>query len=201
MIIIGGRYTNVASTTLVSKLTLLTQDRPNPYKLRWLNKDSEVKVDKQCLVSFSISKVYKDEVMCDVVPMDAYPLLLGRPWKFDRNTMHQRKDNTYSFKHNGKKVTMTQLPPNQINYGSPNMPEKVNGVLFLSEAAIIREITQDEPIIILLSKEIKEGESTAVPAEVKPLIQKYKDVFPRELPHGLPPLRGIEHHIDVVSGS
>ncbi|XP_047259435.1 uncharacterized protein LOC124891964, partial [Capsicum annuum] len=29
----------------------------------------------------------------------------------------------------------------------------------------------------------------------------YKDVFPKELPQGLPPLRGIEHQIDFVPGS
>ncbi|XP_074315361.1 uncharacterized protein LOC141651556 [Silene latifolia] len=184
MIIDGGSCTNVAFTTLVSNLSFPTQDHLNPYKLRWLNKGSEVRVDKKCIVSFSIGKVYKDEVICDVVPMDACHLLLGRPWEFDRNTTHQGMDNTYSFKHNGMKVTLTPLPPNQRNYGSPNMPEELNGVLFLSESAM----------------EVQKEESNEVPAEVKPLIQKYKDVFPAELPSGLPPLRGIEYHIDLVPG-
>ena len=40
-------------------------------------------MNKQVLVSFSIGK-YEDEVLCDVVPMQAGHLLLGRPWKFDR---------------------------------------------------------------------------------------------------------------------
>jgi hypothetical protein len=31
------------------------------------------------LVSFSIGR-YKDEVVCDVVPMHAGHILLGRPW-------------------------------------------------------------------------------------------------------------------------
>ncbi|PKI60107.1 hypothetical protein CRG98_019515, partial [Punica granatum] len=30
--------------------------------------------------------------------------------------------------------------------------------------------------------------------------QEYEDVFPEETPHGLPPIRGIEHQIDFVPG-
>ncbi|XP_074277660.1 uncharacterized protein LOC141601289 [Silene latifolia] len=132
--------------------------------------------------------------------MDAYHFLLRWPWEYDRNTTHHGKDNIYSFRHEGKKVTLTPLPPNQRNYRSPSMPEEVNGVLFLSEAAMIREIKQEQPIWVLLSKEISKEESPEMPAEVKPLIQRYKEVFPRELPSGLPLLRGIEHHIDLVPG-
>ncbi|XP_074288671.1 uncharacterized protein LOC141613825 [Silene latifolia] len=186
---------------MVSKLSLPTQEHPNPYKLRWLSKGSEVRVDKQCIVPFSIGKVYKDEVLCDVVPMDACHLLLGRPWEFDRNTTHQGKENVYVFKHNGKRVTLTPLPPNQRGYGSPNMPEEVNGVLFLSEAAMVKELRQEQPVLFLLSRENNTEWNKDVPAEVQPLIKKYKEVFPTELPSGLPPLRGIEHHIDLVPGS
>ena len=33
---------------------------------------------------------------------------------------------------------------------------------------------------------------------VDSLLQKFKDVFSNEIPIGLPPLRGIEHHIDLL---
>ncbi|XP_074288819.1 uncharacterized protein LOC141613974 [Silene latifolia] len=180
LIIDGGSCTNVASTIMVSKLSLPTQEHPSPYKLR---------------------KVYKDEVLCDVVPMVAYHLLLGRPWEFDRNTTHQVKENVYSFKHNGKKVTLTPLPPNQRGYRSPKMPEEVNGVLFLSKAAMIKELRQEQLVLFLISRGINIEKSIIVPAEVEPLIQKYKEVFPAKLPSGLPPLRGIEHHTDLLPGS
>jgi len=52
-------------------------------------KDSgEVKVTKQIVVPFSIGK-YVDEVLCNVVPMQASHILLGRPpWQYDRKTIH-----------------------------------------------------------------------------------------------------------------
>jgi hypothetical protein len=37
-----------------------------------------MKVNKQVLVAFSIGKYY-DEVLCDIVPIQASHLLLGRP--------------------------------------------------------------------------------------------------------------------------
>jgi hypothetical protein len=74
----GGSCTNVASTTFVEKLNLPTLKHSRPYKLQWLNDCREVRVDKQVLVTFSIGK-YLDEVLCDVVPMHAGHILLGRP--------------------------------------------------------------------------------------------------------------------------
>uniref|UniRef100_A0A2N9H094 CCHC-type domain-containing protein n=1 Tax=Fagus sylvatica TaxID=28930 RepID=A0A2N9H094_FAGSY len=44
-------------------------------------------VDRQVLVTFSIGK-YLDEVLCDVVPMHAGHILLGRPWQYDRRVTH-----------------------------------------------------------------------------------------------------------------
>jgi hypothetical protein len=33
------------------------------------------------------------------------------------------------------------------------------------------------------------------------ILQEYVDVFPSEVPAGLPPLRGTEHQIDLIPGA
>jgi len=74
-----GSCANVASTRVVDKLGLPTISQAKPYKLQWLSEVGEIVVNTQVLVTFSIGK-YKDEVLCDVVPMEATHILLGRPW-------------------------------------------------------------------------------------------------------------------------
>ena len=56
------------------------------------------------LISFPMSPIYKDEVMCDVLPVDACHLLLGQPWKCDRQAIHVGQVNTYNFIFCGTKI-------------------------------------------------------------------------------------------------
>jgi len=81
LIIDSGSYVNVTSTRVVDKLGLKTIPHAKLYKLSWLSEEGEIKVikvDKQVLINFSIGN-YKDEVLCDLVPMEATHILLGRP--------------------------------------------------------------------------------------------------------------------------
>jgi hypothetical protein len=41
-----------------------------------------VTVTEQCLLNFQIGK-FSEQVLCDIVEMDACHVLLGRPWLFD----------------------------------------------------------------------------------------------------------------------
>ncbi|KAL4348690.1 hypothetical protein GQ457_17G000060 [Hibiscus cannabinus] len=114
VIIDGGSCTNVASNLMIEKLGLPTTKHPQPYKLQWLNDGGEIKVTKQARIPFSIGK-YKDEILCDVVPMHAGHLLLGRPWQFDRRAIHDGFTNRYSFAYEGKKITLAPLTPRQVH--------------------------------------------------------------------------------------
>ncbi|KAF7839296.1 putative gag-pol polyprotein [Senna tora] len=115
LIINGGSCVNVASKLMVDMLGLRTLKHPRPYRLQWLNESGDLKVTKQVLISFSIGK-YKDEVLCDVVPMQASHLLLGRRWQFDRRTTHDGFKNQYSFSKDGRSFTLVPLPPQQVRY-------------------------------------------------------------------------------------
>jgi hypothetical protein len=101
VIIDSGSTDNLVAAEMVEKLELETTKHPSPYKVSWLQKGHRVSVTKQCLVKFKIGN-YHDEILCDVIPMDVCHILLGRPWQYDRNVVHDGRMNTYTLEKDGK---------------------------------------------------------------------------------------------------
>ncbi|XP_050290025.1 uncharacterized protein LOC126728205 [Quercus robur] len=227
MIIYGGSCTNVASTTLVEKLNLPTLKHPRPYKLQWLSDCGEVKVNRQVLVSFSIGR-YKDEVLCNVVPMHTGHILLGRPWQFDRKVNHDEFKNRHSFVKDSKTITLVPLTPRQvyenqmklkrendlqkkkkksekkIESGKSERKTKKQWSFYAKASDVKNVFYTNQPIFVLLYKEACFNTNEldeSLPSVVASLLQEYEDVFPNDVPSGLPPIRGIEHQIDFVPGA
>ena len=123
IIIDSGSCVNVASTRVVDKLGLKTIPHAKPYKLSWLSEEGKIKMDKQVLINFSIGN-YKEEVLCDLVSMEATHILLGRPWQFDRKAFHDGHANKFSFSFQGKKVTLLPLSPREVNEDQIQMLKK-----------------------------------------------------------------------------
>ena len=86
----------------------------------------------------------------------------------------------------------------------PNMSGKMKSVLIATKSEL-REV-QDNPTMmhyVLICKDptSETNDLTTTPLSLMALLQEFADVFPDELPPGLPPLRGIEHRIDLIPGA
>jgi len=123
LIIDSGSCVNVASTRVVDKLGLKTIPHAKPYEPSWLSGEGEIKVDKQVLINFSIGN-YKDKVLCDLVPMEATHISLGRSWQFDRKAFHDGHANKFSFSFQGKSITLLPLSPREVNEDQIQMLKK-----------------------------------------------------------------------------
>jgi hypothetical protein len=113
MIIDGGSFNNLGSSDIVDKLALTTKPHALPYHIQWLNNCGKANVTKLVWLNFAIVP-YHDVVECDVVPMQACHILLGRPWQLDKDSMHHSRLNQYSFLHHDKKIGLHPMSPEAI---------------------------------------------------------------------------------------
>jgi hypothetical protein len=88
---------------------------------------------KQSLVEFKIGG-YRYDIFCDVIPMDVCHVLLGRPWRYDRNVIHDGRKNTYTLEKNGR--THMLLPIEE-----KNAKEEANtSILLMSGKELLSEV-------------------------------------------------------------
>jgi hypothetical protein len=232
VIIDGGSCNNLVSADLVKKLALPTRPHPHPYHIQWLNDSGKAKVTQTCRVPFSLG-AYVDSVDCDVVPMQACSLLLGRPWEYDNDALHHGRSNKYTFIHKGTNITLLPLTPNEIiradreraemlksensttiaavppvktdNMSSRSQDEiQLKGRVMLATKSDLAEISTDATCYAFICKQALyslDDIASSLPSAVTNLLQEYEDIFPAEIPPGLPPLRGIEHQIDLIPGA
>lgn len=131
-----------------------------------------------CHVLFSIEKIYKSNVVSNIVDMDACHLLLGRSWQFNMNVVHGGRDNVYELWWNSKKARLVSLKNKKKNPKAEghNFPAIVKGH-FEEDYDGWKELQKEE-----------EFEVNFVLEEVQPLLVEFPDITPSEMPNGLPPL-------------
>jgi hypothetical protein len=137
VIIDSGSTDNLVATKMVEKLELMTTKHPSPYKVSWLQKGHRVSVTKQCLVQFKIGN-YHDEIQCDVIPMDVCHILLGRPWQYDRNVVHNGRMKTYTLEKDGRSHKLLPIKDKEVK------SEMSNTILLMSGKELLTELEKDE---------------------------------------------------------
>jgi hypothetical protein len=197
VIVDSGITYNLVSTEMVEKLELETVAHTSPYKVSWLQKEHQVTVNKQCLVEFKIGG-YRNEILCDVIPMDVYHILLGRPWKYDINVVHDGRKNTNTLERNGRMHMLLSIEDKKVK------GETSNTILLMSGKELLDEFKKDEemqfdvvrkPTVILTITSIED-----LPEEILEMLENFTDIVVDKLPCSLPPIRSISHHIDLIPG-
>jgi hypothetical protein len=159
--------------------------------------------------------------------MQACSLLLGHPWEFDTDVVHHLRANKYTLVHKGKKITLLPLTPNEIvqydraiaetvkheskiQHDQTTPPSSSNAIKLKSCAMLATRSdhfipsTIDAPFHALVCRQVLfslDNITTPLPHAITNLLREFKDIFPVEIPLGLPPLREIEHQIDLITGA
>ncbi|PON67433.1 hypothetical protein TorRG33x02_264740 [Trema orientale] len=85
VIIYSGNTENIISRALVKALGQPIKKHSHPYKVGWIKKKMESQVSEICCVSFTIDKLYQDEVTT------SYMLFYLRPWAQIAIRLHLRR--------------------------------------------------------------------------------------------------------------
>jgi hypothetical protein len=70
--------------------------------------------------------------------MDVCHLLLGIPWKYDRNIVHDGRKNTYTFEKNGRTHMLLPIKDKEVKI------ELRNTVLLMSGKELLNEVKKKE---------------------------------------------------------
>jgi hypothetical protein len=131
--------------------------------------------------------------------MDVFHLFLGRPWKYDRNVIHDRRMNTYTLEKNGRTHMLLPIKDKEIKL------EVSNIVLLMSGKELLTEVKKkEEPQFIVMRKPKIVLTNTRVddlPKEVQELLEEFADIVVDELPRSMPLIRIIIHQIDLIPGA
>jgi hypothetical protein len=158
VIIDGGSCNNLVSSDLVKKLGLTTRPWPHPYHIQWINDSGKVKVTHIVRVHFSIG-MYSDYADCDVVPMEACSLLLGRPWEYDTDERHHGRSNTYTFRHKDKNITLLSLTLAEIVQADKDKAASTHKEP-TNETEIQQQIILKAPVMLATKSDLLETHAT-----------------------------------------
>jgi hypothetical protein len=79
---------NLISTEVIKRLDLPMTPHPQPYTIGWLHQGRDLCVSQQCRLPYDI-KPFKDEVLCDISPLEVCDVLLGKPYLWKHHVVYE----------------------------------------------------------------------------------------------------------------
>jgi hypothetical protein len=138
----------------------------------------------------------KQLITLNVIPLDGYDAILGIPWLRLNNPEFNWEAGVVSVNIDGRLIELPKYIGNEARDSMlvsslqfkrlVSQPQDEFGMLFINE---------------IDDSEKRESGVARVDPRIKAVLEEYKDLFPDDLPSGLPPTRDIDHKIEIIPGS
>ena len=190
MMVDSGSTGDFISEAYVSKYNIHSK----PYegsRTVWLADGKQHAVTSYVVCVISIGGL-TESVELAIIPLVGYDVILGIPWLQRHNPSVNWTSYSISVNSNGKQC---ELP--LANSTDTPVVELVSALQFK------REAQHGEALYLALVQVPQEhiADSKApINSDASTVINEFKDVFPDDLPSGLPPRREVDHRIELVPG-
>jgi hypothetical protein len=192
-IVDSGSQKNLISAEVVKWLALPTTSHPQPYTIGWLRQGSDLRVSQQCRLSYDI-KPFKDEVLCDVAPLEVCDVLLGQPYLWKRHVVYESRPRSVIITLNRKLYRIPEaVPPSVISLISAKQCRKVISQMGKFVFFVIR--SQNKRKITATSR-VSVADLSTQQKQVDKVMEEYSDIF--SSPTGVPLHCQVKHPIDLT---
>jgi hypothetical protein len=89
-IVYSSSQKNLISAEVIKRLDLPSRPHSHPYTIGWLRQGRDLCVSQQCRLPYGI-KPFKDEVLCDIAPLQVRDVLLGQPYFWKRHVVYESR--------------------------------------------------------------------------------------------------------------
>jgi hypothetical protein len=169
---------------------------PQPYTIGWLHQGSDLCVSQQCRLSYDI-KPFKDEVLCDVSPLEVCNVILGQPYLWKRHVVYESRPRSVIITLNRKLYRIPEaVPPSVISLISAKQCRKV--ISQTGKFVFFMILSQSKRKITATSRASMTDLSTQQ-KQVDKVMEEYSDIF--SSPTGVPLHCQVKHPIDMNPGA
>jgi len=180
VLIDSGASGNYLSKTLAEKANIVLT--PSQARNVVMANGSKIRVDSKASNLPLIMGQYTDKLDFDIIT-STHDVILGKEWLHRTNPYIDWRTHELTLKHKGKMMTLK--------------PEPTENTEFISAIQCADDIVKKKERyhLCFLKDPAYEDKIEDTDPRVQELLREYQDLFPEELPEGLPPKRSVDHHI------
>ena len=186
--------------------------RKSPERLKVHLADGSARSSNQCVkqacVNFGEHAEFLD---FHVMKLPKYDAILGKSWLDRWNPEIDWKKNTVTIKIGRRTVVLNGVQDSEKREELSSVFKSGIDIQEVS-AQCMRRLAQREPVYLAVVRSVEKDDDQTVeinddktktpyPKEVQKILKEYADVFPKDLPAGLPPQRDVDHRIELIPGA
>ena len=196
LLLIVGAKKNLISRETVKRLNLKVTRHPQPYSMGWVNEGKDIQIDQQCHLPYSI-KPFKDEVICDVAPLDVCDVLLGQPYMYHRHGVYESRPRSVTIKLGEKRYRIPKVCPKQT--ASLISAKQCKRLISQTGAFVLLMVRSEQTKSVVLNTHAKVTITENQQDQMDKILKKYHSVF--KSPVGVPTHCQVKHSIDLIPGT